>query len=407
MQSNSKVYLDFNATTPLLPEVTTFVRDFLANEQASFGNPSSIHWAGRGVKPRLRETRARLASYFQVGLLELVFTSGGSESNNTVIRGLADMLMGQTLPAKFKGRDEFIVSKIEHPATLRAIDHLEARGFKVHRIDVNRDGQLDIETFKSVLSEKTLLVSIMMANNETGTIFPVGRFAKWAHKVGALFHTDAVQALGKIPINLKALDVDYASFSAHKFYSLKGAGLLYVKQGSPYQNLVFGSQERARRGGTENVLGILAFGEAAKKLPEVETRAQSVQVLRDHLEKRIMSEIPDIFLTSSGPDRLPNTTSLVVDGVDGETLLMSLDLSGFAVSTGAACASGNPEPSPVLLAMGLTREEAQRSLRISLGWPTTLEDVDRFIDELARIVKHLRSLTQPVSPLSKIQEVHP
>lgn len=392
MQSNSKVYLDFNATTPLLPEVSTLVRDFLASDVVSFGNPSSIHWAGRGVKPRLRDVRADLAKAFQVNPLELIFTSGGSEGNNTVIRGLVDMLETNTLPALFQGRDEFVVSAIEHPSTMRVMEHIEKRGFKVHRIPVGRDGELDVEQLKNALSAKTLLVSIMLANNETGTIFPVGRFAKWTHAVGGLFHTDAVQALGKIPIDLKALNVDYATFSAHKFYSLKGTGLLFVRQGKPYQNLIFGSQERARRGGTENTVGILAFGEAIKKLPEVESRAVTVRALRDHLEQRILSEIADIRPTTQGGERLPNTCSLIVDGVDGETLLMSLDLSGFAVSTGAACSSGNPEPSPVLLAMGVSRDEAQRSLRISLGWSTTREEVDAFVDELARIVNHLRQI---------------
>lgn len=402
MQANSKVYLDSNATTPLSLEVRTLIQQMIGDETGmAWGNPSSIHWAGRAAKTCLREARQAWARALNVGPLELVFTSGASESNNTVIHGLADLVERNALPARLQGRDEFITSTVEHPSVAKAMDHLEKKGFRVHRIPVRRDGVFDMDAFARALSEKTLLASVMMANNETGNIFHVGKLAKWTREKGGLFHTDAVQALGKIPINLTALGVDYASFSAHKFYALKGTGLLFAKKGAPFENLIFGgAQERQRRGGTENLLGIISFGAMAKHIDRVGEESVKVRELREAMEKRILGEIPGVQLTGAVGDRLPNTSSFVIDGVDGETLLMSLDLQGFAVSTGAACSSGSPEPSPVLMSMGLGRDEAQSSLRVSLHWQNQKHEIDEFVNELKRIVTHLRSFSQPAQAAS-------
>lgn len=384
-----KTYLDFNATTPLdlglslkLPEVLQI-----------WGNPSSIHWAGQGTKTILREARKNLASALKVSPLELIFTSGGSEANNTVLQSFFELTRGSE-------RNQFITSEIEHPSVLKTMAHLQSLGATVHYISVNRKGELDWAHFEKVLSEKTALVSMMYANNETGILLPLPEVIKKAHAVGAKVHTDAVQALGKIPLDLEALQVDFASFSAHKFYSLKGIGVLYSKKGNELRPLIFGGgQERHRRGGTENTLGIWAFGFMASRASEIPERFLQVQNLRDYLETQILNRISNVIVTQQQAQRLPNTSSLVISGVDGETLLMSLDVKGFAVSTGAACSSGNPEPSPGLLAMGLSREDAQSSLRISLGWTTTREEVDQFIEVLCQVVARLRDLKSE-SPLS-------
>lgn len=389
MHEFSKVYLDFNATTPLSENVLSK----LTGSLSIWGNPSSIHWAGREIKAPLREARQRLALSLGTGPLELIFTSGASEASNTVIQGLAQLLTSAELPASLHGKNEFITSSVEHPSVAKSFDVLERRGHRVHRIPVNREGVFDMPAFEKVLSEKTLLVSVMFANNETGNLMPLPQIIERAKRFSALVHTDAVQALGKVPLHLGHLGVDYASLSAHKFYALKGTGLLYVKRGSPYQNLIYGgAQERSRRGGTENTLGQIAFGEAVKALENLAPQIERIGRLRDQMEDRILREIPDVTRTGSGSCRLCNTSSLVLKGVDGETLLMSLDLRGFAVSTGAACSSGSPEPSPVLLAMGLTRTEAQHSLRVSLGWTTTEEQIEAFVDTLVIVVQHLRSI---------------
>lgn len=377
------VYLDHNATTPVAPEILAS----LSSYAQAWGNPSSIHAGGRDPKQMLRETRRDLAAHLNCSPLELIFTSGGSESNNTVLRALWSKLGSQ--------RNQFICSTVEHPSLMKAMEWLAEQGAQVDFVPVDRKGQLDLETYRSLLSEKTALVSIMTANNETGTLFPIRELAEMAHAVGALFHTDAVQMLGKLPLDLKALNVDYASFSAHKVYSLKGTGALYVKKNAPYESLIRGGgQERHRRGGTENTLGIAAFGEAIRLLSGLSMEASRLRELRDYFEARVLEEIPESSVTAFETERLPGTSSLILAGVDGETMLMSLDLKGFAVSTGAACSSGNPEPSPVLLAIGLSRGEAQNSLRVSFGRENTREQVDAFVEALKSVVIRLRQISK-------------
>lgn len=384
-------YFDHNATTPVCQEVL----DVLPELAKAWGNPSSIHWGGRQPKNILRDARKAVAEAIGASSpLEIVFTSGGSEANNTVIKGLFEYYQtAQFLSAEQRGRTHYMCSAVEHPAVIKTMQHLKLLGARVDFIPVNRRGEIDLEFYAAHLCEETALVSVMIANNETGTIFPIKKMAEMAHAKGALFHTDAVQGFGKIPLNMQELGVDFASFSGHKFYSIKGSGFLYSKKGSQFSSLIHGgAQERHRRGGTENTVGIGCLGVVAKRASLVVEKAQVMAKMRDEMELRILNEIPDVSVTAGETQRLPNTSSLVLKGVDGETMLMSLDIKGYAVSTGAACSSGNPEPSPVLLSMGLSREEAQNSLRVSIGWETTPEQVNGFIEALKQVVARLRSL---------------
>ncbi len=385
-------YFDHNATTP----VSSAVLQALPEIAQAWGNPSSIHWGGRQPKNVLRDARKAVADSVGVSPLEIIFTSGGSEANNTVLRGLFEYYQtAQFVPAEQRNRTHYMCSEVEHPSMIKTMQHLQSLGARVDFIPVNRQGQIDIEFVKAHVTEETALVSVMFANNETGTLFPIKELVEIAHAKGALFHTDAVQAYGKVPVNLKELNVDFASFSGHKFYSLKGTGFLFSKKGTHFSSLVQGGgQERHRRGGTENTVGIGALGVMAARISEVPAHAKDIAELRDYMEQRILSEITEVSVTAAETARLPNTSSLILKGVDGETMLMALDLKGFAVSTGAACSSGNPEPSPVLLAMGLTRDEAQNSLRLSLGWENTREEVDQFIEALKVVVARLRSLKE-------------
>ncbi len=382
MTSNltNRVYLDHNATTPVHPSVLGQCADWVA----VWGNCSSIHWAGQDAKNLLREARAQVAQSLGVHPLEIIFTSGGSESNNTVLKSLSPS----------KTRKQIICSAVEHPSVLRTLEFLASSGFDITTIPVSREGRLDMQAFERALSENTALVTIMAANNETGHLFPIAEIAEMAHKVGALVHTDAVQAYGKIPLSLSKLNVDYASLSGHKVYALKGVGVLYCRRQSPFESLIHGGgQERGRRSGTENLLGIASLGFMAKNLnSQIPQQTPRLAALRDHMEERILNEIPDVTITGREEVRLANTASFIFAGVDGESLLMSLDLKGFAVSTGAACSSGNPEPSPTLLAMGLSRAEAQSSLRVSLGWSNTENEINAFVDELTLTIQRLRQI---------------
>ena len=392
------VYFDNNATTPVCEEVVHAVSELVQ----VWGNPSSIHWGGRGPKNILRDARKWIADAIGAHLLEIIFTSGGSESNNTVIRGVFDFFATQKTDENGIIRNHFMCSSVEHPSVLKAMLHLRSLGAEVDIIPVDKQGNMDLHFYQARLSKRTALVSVMMANNETGTIFPIKELAAQAHAVGAFFHTDAVQAFGKMPLHLKDLNVDFASFSAHKVNALKGSGFIFAKKGSPLIPLILGGgQERHRRGGTENVLGIAALGIAARRFSPSSSlfgeRLLQLQRMRDHFEQRVLSEITRAHVTAAESLRLVNTSSLILEGCDGETLLMSLDIQGFAVSTGAACSSGNPEPSPVLLAMGLSRGEAQNSLRVSFGWMTNWDEVNHFIDVLKKVVERLRSIESEVS----------
>lgn len=387
------IYFDHNATTPLAP----MVREQISAWAESFGNPSSIHFAGRPSKLILRESRRTLAKLLGCDPLELIFTSGGSESNNMALKGVFDSIeTGWSWSGAVKhDRNELIISAVEHPSVMKTAEFLARKGFQLHIVPVDRAGGLDIEFYKKVLSDKTALVSIMLANNETGMVFPIQQLCRMAHEAGALFHSDCVQGLGKMEFRLKELEVDLASFSGHKFYALKGAGLLYVKKGASFMESLIhgGGQERGRRAGTENIVGIASFGEMAKRSDEISGRVKAMNDLRHRMEKKIFASIDGVCVISESLPRLSNTSCLLIKGVDGETLLMNLDVQGIAVSTGAACSSGNPEPSPVLLALGLSRAEAQSSLRISLGWESTEAEVEFFVETLVKVVERLRSFS--------------
>ncbi len=387
LRAKGRVYLDHNATAPLAQSVAARVPEWL--EQ--WGNPSSIHQSGRGPKAVLRETRNRMAQMIGAGApLELIFTSGGTEANNLALKGVFEK-------ARMNERRRILVSSVEHPSVRRTAEYLESRGAEIAIIPVLRSGRIDLDAYERLLDENVALVSVMLANNETGNIFPVKKLAELAHSKGALFHADCVQALGKIPVNLRDLGVDLATFSGHKFYGLKGVGVLYVRRGVNLESLIHGgAQERHRRGGTENTLAIASLGEMCGFQGQIDSRAEELKRLRDHLETRALAEISGVSITGGESERLPNTSSLVIPGVDGETLLMNLDMRGFSVSTGAACSSGSPEPSPVLLAMGLARAEAQTSLRVGLGWENTQAEIDLFVDELILIVERIRSFERPV-----------
>ncbi|MCB0413079.1 MAG: cysteine desulfurase [Bdellovibrionales bacterium] len=387
---SSRVYFDHNATTPVLRSIIENSSEWLTQ----WGNPSSIHWSGRGPKKIIREARKKIAQKLNCSPLELIFTSGGSESNNTVIKGVYESFeQKMRWSPGDEHRNEYITTGVEHPSVRKVFEYLKSKGKTVHFIPVDREGVVDLQNYQQVLSPRTALVSVMYANNETGHVFPVKEMARMAREAGALFHTDGVQALGKTRIDLKEWDVDFASFSGHKFYSLKGCGLIYSKTGNILHGLIQGGgQERGRRAGTENTLAIAALGDAIDHLNDEPLYSAQVQELRNSIESQVLERISGVKIIGQGTNRIGNTSNLIIAGVDGETLLMNLDLQGFSVSTGAACSSGNPEPSPVLLAMGFKREEAQSSLRISLGWQNTQGEVNEFVEKLEKVVNKLRSL---------------
>lgn len=379
--TQSRVYLDHNATTPCSLALKSSWTQLIEIS----GNPSSLHQDGRIPKSVLREARQKIANILSCSPLEIIFNSGASEGNSSVLKSVFD--------SQKEFRNEFIISHVEHPSVLKTITYLASQGAIVHFIPVNKSGMIDLNFLKEKLSPKTALVSVMFANNETGTIFPIKEISDLAHSVGALMHSDCVQMLGKVKINFDELSVDYATFSAHKFYSLKGTGFCYVKKSSPWVSLIHGGgQERGRRGGTENVTGIAALNIVLDELVHAEDKIIKMKNLRNLMEDLIIEGITDTRITARVGARICNTSSLVIDDVDGETLLMTLDLKGYSVSTGAACSSGNPEPSPVLLAMGLSKAEAQSSLRVSLGWTTSEEQIRRFVLVLTETVAKLREI---------------
>lgn len=388
MTQQNGAYLDFNATTPPDDEVVRQVPAWLK----VWGNPSSIHSYGRGPKQLLREARENLAKLLGVQALELVFTSGGSESNSMVIRGIWNRV-------KNTSRKKFLISAVEHASLKAGMAAIEAEGAIIRLIPIDANGAPDFEFISRELDETVALVSFMLANNETGVLSPIQEIAARAHVVGALMHSDCVQGLGKVAIDLKMLDVDFASFSSHKFYALRGCGLLYIKKGTELPALVSGGgQERARRGGTENILAIASLGLMASKREEIKAYGLVMGRLRDQMESDLLKLVPGLEVVGQNSIRVPNTSCFIVPGIDGETLLMNLDLLGIAVSTGAACSAGNPEPSPVLLAMGYTRSKAQSSIRVSLGWTTTEADIKRFVSGLCEVLNRLQSLREKEGP---------
>ena len=374
-----RIYLDHNATTPLDPEVLEAMLPFL---REGFGNPSSLHWFGQRARAAVEEARAQVASLVGAEPPEIVFTGGGSESDNAALRGVA----ARARPPRLG----IVCSAVEHHAVLNVAKALRDEGRPVEVARVGEDGVLDLADLAAKVGETTALVSIMLANNETGVLQPVPEASRLARAGGALVHCDAVQGAGKVGIDVRQLDVDLLSLSAHKLYGPKGVGALYVRRGTPLVALVRGgAQERNRRAGTENVPGVVGFGVAAGiALRRRVEDAARLAALRDRLEERLLGI--EGARRNGGNPRVPNTTNVSFEGVDAEALLIALDLEGIAVSTGAACAAGGVEPSHVLRAMGLPPERVQSSLRLSLGRGTTEAEVLRAADVIAAVVARQR-----------------
>ena len=380
----NRIYFDHNATTPVLDEVFEAMVPFLKEQ---WGNPSSIHWAGRGTRKAVEDARERVAALLNCAPLELIFTSSGTEGDNHAIKGLA-------YAQKNKG-NHIITTKVEHPAVLSTCKHLQKEGFEVTYLDVDKDGLLDLEELTKAITPKTILISVMFANNETGVIFPIKEIGRIAKEKGVAFHTDAVQAAGKIKIDVQDLNVDLMTISGHKLYAPKGVGALFIKRGTRLVPLIHGGhQERNRRGGTENVAGIVAMGKAAEiAMRDMDKEIEHLQVLKERLEKGIADRVPHIKVNGHADKRLPNTSNISFEFVEGESLLLNLDMKGIAASSGSACTSGSLEPSHVLVSMGLTHELSHGSVRFSLGKSNTIEEIDYLLEIMPPIVERMRSMS--------------
>ncbi|BCV25195.1 MAG TPA: cysteine desulfurase NifS [Firmicutes bacterium] len=383
-----RVYMDHAATTAVHPEVLEEMLPYLKGE---FGNPSAIYSWGREAKAAIEKARERLAHLLGAEPAEIVFTSGGTESDNFALRGVA-------AANRDKG-NHIITTKIEHHAILHTAEQLEKEGFRVTYLPVDQDGLVRREDLERALTPDTILVSIMFANNEVGTIEPIAELARIVKEKGVIFHTDAVQAVGNVPINVKELGVDLLSLSGHKIYGPKGIGALYIRRGTRIKPLLLGgAQERRWRSGTENVPGIVGLGKAAelaeKELPE---RSAHLRELRDLLIDGVLAKIDHVRLNGHRTRRLPGNCNFCFEYVEGESLLLNLDLAGIAASSGSACTSGSLEPSHVLMALGIPPEVAHGSLRLTLGRENTREDVERVLSVLPDIVAKLRSMS-PLAP---------
>ena len=372
-----KIYLDHNATTPLHPEVLNAMLPVL---QDNFGNPSSIHSFGRSARVQLDEAREKVACLIGANSSEIIFTSGGTEANNLALLGVA--LGG-------KGK-KIITSKTEHPSILNPCRQLEGQGIEVHYLDVDRFGRIDINNLESQITESTALISLQHANSETGVLQDIKKISELARSKGVLFHTDAVQSVAKIEFNLNEYPVDMLSISAHKFNGPKGVGALFLRKGTPalFSPVSGGSQEKKRRGGTENVAGIIGFGKACElALERVSAMEVSrIKKLRDYFYSKVCKMIPGTELLGDMQNSLPNTLNLGFAGVEGDTLLIAMDMEGVAVSTGSACSSGNGLPSHVLRAMGLPDNKINSSIRFSLGCDTTKIELDSVVEILVKAV---------------------
>ena len=372
-----KIYLDHNATTPLHPEVLNAMLPAL---QDNFGNPSSIHSFGRSARVQLDEARGKVARLIGASSSEIIFTSGGTEANNLALLGVA-------LKDKEK---KIITSKTEHPSVLNPCRQLEEQGVEVHYLDVDRFGRIDINNLESQITESTALISLQHANSETGVLQDIKKISELARSNGVLFHTDAVQSVAKIELDLKDYPVDMLSISAHKFNGPKGVGALFLRKGTPalFAPVSGGSQEKKRRGGTENVAGIIGFGKACEiAIKRVSTLEVSrVAELKDYFYNKVCEMIPGTELFGDMQNSLPNTLNLGFAGVEGDTLLIAMDMEGVAVSTGSACSSGTGLPSPVLQAMGLPDNKINSSIRFSLGCSTTKTELDSVLKTLVKAV---------------------
>jgi len=381
-----RIYLDHNATTPPSSAVVDRMAATLREE---YGNPSSVHHFGQRAKAVIDDARSDVAALIGADPGEVVFTGGGTEGDNLAIRGVAEAL-------EPTGRKHLIASAIEHEAVLNTLKALARRGWATTLLAVDESGIVSPDVLRSAMTAETALVSVMHANNEIGTVQPIAELAAIAREHRAVFHTDAVQSAGKIPIEVKTLGVDLLSISAHKFYGPKGVGALWIRRGVRLQApLTGGRQERSRRAGTENVSGIAGMGVAAREArAKMAAEAARLSALRDRLEDGILRGVTGTALNGVRSPRVPNTTNISFDRTEAESLLIALDLEGIAVSTGSACSSGTLEPSHVLKAMGFPAHRTQNSIRFSLGAANTEADIDRVIAVLPGVVEKLRSLTR-------------
>ena len=379
-----RFYFDHNATTPVSPEVIQATVGCLAEV---YGNASSIHHFGQLAKQRLELARRQTAALVGCQPQEIVFTSGGTEADNLALFGI--------VRHSTRTQRHMVTTAIEHPAVLNACAQLECEGVAVTYVRVGASGVVDPDEVRRALRPSTLLVSVMHANNELGTIQPIAEITRITREAAVHLHSDGVQALGKLPVDVAALGVDLYSMSGHKIYAPKGVGALFVRKGTRMSPILFGGHhERERRPGTENVPGAVALGCAAEGAArDMETRRAEISALRDRLENGILNRIPGTGVNGAREHRTSNTSNIYFDGIEGEALVIAIDLRGFAVSTGAACSSGAVEPSHVLTAIGLTPERARASIRFSLGRSNTIEAVDALIDSVEDAVRHLRRIS--------------
>jgi cysteine desulfurase len=395
----NRVYLDYNATTPVEPEVLEAMLPYFSGE---FGNAASIHTPGQRARAAVETAREQVAALIGARAQEIVFTSGGTESDNHAIFGI----VGQPIVALRHGETgkHVITTTIEHEAVLNACQALEKEGVALTYLSVDRDGRIDLEEFGHSLRPETMMISIMHANNELGTVQPLEEVGRISKERGIYFHTDAVQSAGKLPIDVNALHVDLLSLSGHKFYAPKGIGALYIRGGSRLRQLLYGGHhQRGFRPGTENVAGIVGLGKAAEiARNSLAEDAHRASVLRDKLQQGLLQRVPQSRVNGGASPRTPNTTNIVFPGIEGEALLIALDLRGLACSTGAACSSGAVEPSHVLTAIGLPPEDAHASLRFSLGRHTTEKEIEFALQIIPATVAQLREL----SPTYQKSAVH-
>jgi len=389
----NRVYLDFNATTPVEPEVLDAMLPYFSGE---FGNAASIHTPGQRARAAVETAREQVAALIGARPQEIVFTSGGTESDNHAIFGIvSSSFTSFTSSISLTSPPHVITTAIEHEAVLNTCQALEKAGARVTYLPTDREGQIDLEDLRRAIRPETVLITIMHANNELGTVQPLEEIGRIAQKADVYFHTDAVQSAGKIPIDVNALGVDLLSISGHKLYAPKGIGALYVRGGTRLRQLLYGGHhQRGFRPGTENVAGIVGFGKAAEiARKSLADDARRESALRDKLQQGLLDRVPQSRVNGGAAPRTPNTTNLIFPGVEGEALLIALDLKGLACSTGAACSSGAVEPSHVLTAIGLPPEEARASLRFSLGRHTTSADIEFALSVVPAAVAQLRELS--------------
>jgi len=386
------VYLDNAATSPLAPEVFEAMKPYFMEQ---FGNASSVHWYGQQAKAAVEEARAQVARLLNARTAEVIFTSGGTESDNEALFGVVEAArLGARAGGdgvRNTGPVHVITTTIEHHAVLHSAQVLESRGIAVTYLPVGADGVLDPADLERAIRPETVLISVMFANNEIGTIQPVEEIGRMAHAHGICFHTDAVQAVGKIPVDVEKCHVDLLSLSAHKFHGPKGTGAMYIRKGTNLAPLIYGGHhERDRRAGTENVPGIVGLGKAAALVDACLECNARLAALRDQLETEVLTRVPGTAVNGDRTRRVPGTSNLRFDGVDGGSLVIALDLQGVACSAGSACSSGSATPSHVLTAIGLSPDQARSSVRFSLGHSTTAEDIEYTLEVLPGLVEQLR-----------------